>query len=99
MNRLHSSRAKNKLESHKKECKNKDFCNVMMPSKDTKILEFNQYHKPDKAPFIIYPDLESLIGKIDGRKIDLKFIYNKSKQTYFIRFFHIYIIAIQKYRK
>ena len=39
-----------------------------MPSKDTKILEFNQYQKSDKAPFIIYADLECLIEKIDGCK-------------------------------
>ena len=35
-----------------------------MPSEDTKILEFNQYQKSDKAPFIIYADLECLIEKI-----------------------------------
>ena len=28
-----------------------------MPSEDTKILEFNQYQKSDKAPFVIYADL------------------------------------------
>ena len=39
-----------------------------MPSEDTKILEFNQYQKPDKAPFITYADLECLIEKIDGYK-------------------------------
>ena len=39
-----------------------------MPSKDTKILEFNQYQKSDKAPFIIYVDLECIIEKIDGCK-------------------------------
>ena len=37
-----------------------------MLSDDTKILEFNQYQKSDKAPFIIYADLECLIEKIDG---------------------------------
>ena len=31
-----------------------------MPPDDTKISEFNQYHKSDKAPFIIYAGLESL---------------------------------------
>ena len=41
---------KEKLESHK----NKDFCNVVMPSEDTKILQFNQYKKSDNALFIIY---------------------------------------------
>ena len=37
-------------------------------SEDTKILEFNQYQKSDKAPFIIYADLECIIEKIDGCK-------------------------------
>ena len=37
-----------------------------MPSGDTKILEFNQYQRSDKAPFIFYADLEYLIEKIDG---------------------------------
>ena len=55
-------------ESHKKGCENKDFCNVIMPSEDTKILEFNQNHKSDKAPFIIYADFECLIKKIDECK-------------------------------
>ena len=35
--------------SHKKVCEN------------TKILEFNQYQKSGKTPFIIYADLESLV--------------------------------------
>ena len=39
-----------------------------MPSEDTKILEFNQYRKSDKIPFIIYTDLESLITKVDQCK-------------------------------
>ena len=29
-----------------------------MPSEDTKISEFNQYQKSDKAPFITYADVE-----------------------------------------
>ena len=65
MNCLHSFRTKNKLQSHNKACENKDFCNTVMPSEDTKILEFNQYKKPDKA-VIIYADLECLIEQIDG---------------------------------
>ena len=39
-----------------------------MPSEDTKILEFNQYQKSNKAPFIIYADLECLIKNVDGCK-------------------------------
>ena len=69
MNCLHSFRTKSKLESNKKVCENKDFCTVILPSEDTKILEFNHYQKSDKAPFIIYADLECIIEKIDGCKI------------------------------
>ena len=43
LNCLHSFRTKNKLESHKRICEDQDFCNVMMSSKDSKMLEFNQY--------------------------------------------------------
>ena len=41
---------------------------VAMSSKDTKILEFNQYHKSDKARFIIYAHLEYLREKFHGCK-------------------------------
>ena len=57
-----------KLESHKKVYENEDFCNVIMPPKGTKILEFNQYKISDKAPFIVYADLECIIEKIDEYK-------------------------------
>ena len=67
-NCFHSFRTKSKLESHKKVCENKDFCNVVMPSEDTKILELNQYRISDKALFIIYVGLESLIVKTDACK-------------------------------
>ena len=39
-----------------------------MPSEDTKLLEFNQYQKYDKAPCIIYANLECILEKTDGRK-------------------------------
>ena len=49
---------KKKLESHKKVWENKDFCNVITSSENTKMLEFNQYQKSDKAPFSITEDFE-----------------------------------------
>ena len=39
-----------------------------MLSENIKILEFNQYQKSNKAPFIIYADLECVIEKTDGCK-------------------------------
>ena len=90
-NCLHSFRTKNNLKSHKEACENKDFCSIIMPSQDTKILEFGQYQKSDKAPFIIYADLERMIDKLDGCKNDPE---NSSKRTYFIMHFNVYIIFV-----
>ena len=39
----------------------------MLPE-NTKIFEFNQYQKSDKASFVGYADLEYLIEKTDGCK-------------------------------
>ena len=47
---------------------NKDICDVVMSSEDTKILEFNQYQESDKRPSIIYADLKSLLKIVDGCK-------------------------------
>ena len=68
LNCLHSFATENKGESHKKVCENKDFYQVVIPSEDTEILEFNQYQKPDKAPFAIYADSEFLIENMVGCK-------------------------------
>ena len=41
---------------------------ILWSFEHTKILVFNQYHKSDKSPFIIYADLECLIEQTDGCK-------------------------------
>ena len=37
-----------------------------MPSEKDNILEFNQYMKPDKMPYITHADTESLTKEIGG---------------------------------
>ena len=37
------------------------FFHVVIPSEDTKLLEFNKYQKYEKATFTIYVDLECFI--------------------------------------
>ena len=67
---------KRNLNCIKKVCENKGFCNVIMPSEDTKIFKFNQYQKSDKGPFIIYADLECITKKIDGWENDSENSYS-----------------------
>ena len=64
LNCFHSYRTKNKLESHKKICENRNYCNVEMPNECNKIIKYNQGEKSIKSPFIIYADLECLLEKI-----------------------------------
>ena len=66
LNCFNSFRAENKLKSHEKVCKNKDFCGIVMQSKRNNILEYNQYMKSNKLLYFIYADMESLIKKTDG---------------------------------
>ena len=69
----HSFIAENKLKSHEKVHKYKDYSGIVMPSQKIiyyinilyyKLLQFNQCTRSDKMPDI-YADLESLIRKID----------------------------------
>ena len=76
LNCCHSFRTENKIKSHKKSCKNKDLCGIVMPSEKDKILEFNQYMKSDKMQYIIYADMESLFRKINRRANNPQKIFN-----------------------
>ena len=66
MNSLYIFITENKLKSHEKVRKNKDFCGIVLPSEKDNILELNQYMKSDKMSYIIYVDTESLIKKTGG---------------------------------
>ena len=39
-------------------CKNKVTCWIVMPSEKDNILQFNQYVKSDRTPYIINADME-----------------------------------------
>ena len=59
-----------------------------MPSKDTKISDFNQYWKSDKRLSTNYADLWFLIKKVDGCK---KILKNFLQQKYV----NIFLVGIQ----
>ena len=64
----------NKLESHKKVCKNHDYCSIEVPNEDNEILKYNHGEKSMRAPFIIYADLKSLLEKMET-------CYNNSEKS------------------
>ena len=64
LNCFHSYRTKNKLEAHKKICKNQDYCHVEMPIKGNNTIKCNHREKSIKMPFTIYADLECSLEKM-----------------------------------
>ena len=64
LNCFHSYRTENKLNAHKKICKNNEYCNIEMPSPDNNLIKYNQGEKSLKLPFVIYADLECILKKI-----------------------------------
>ena len=66
LNCFHFFATENKRgESDKEACESRDFCNVVMSSKGTQILEFHQNRKSDEESFIIYSEFECLIEKFE----------------------------------
>ena len=59
MNCLHCFRIRD-VTGTKKVCENKHICGI------TTSLEFNQYIKSGKMPYIIYAGMESLVKKLNG---------------------------------
>ena len=64
LNCFHSYRTKNKLEAHKKICKNHDYCHVEMPIEGNNTIKYNHGGKSIKIPFTIYADLECSLEKM-----------------------------------
>ena len=64
LNCFHSYRTENKLEAHKKICENHDYCHIEMPSKNNNTIKYNHGEKSMKLRFVIYADLECLLGKM-----------------------------------
>ena len=84
LNCLRSFRTENKLKSHEKVCKNKDFCGIVMPSEKDKMLKRNQYMKCDKMQYIIYADMECLIKKLMDEQVIQTFLQQKKLESIFI---------------
>ena len=79
LNCFHSYGTHNKLKKHERVCNNHDYCHVIMPKEDEKILKYNRVEKSLKAPFIIYADLECILKKEQSRQNNLENSYTERK--------------------
>ena len=55
---------------------------VKMPTKDNNILKFNNFHKQQPVPFVIYADFEAIIKKISGCQPNSNKSYTEAYQKH-----------------
>ena len=82
LNCFHSYSTRNKLESHKKICKNHNYSNVEMPTENNNIIKYNQGEKSIKLPFVVYADLECLLEKMISLTTEEKIYHNEQEICY-----------------
>ena len=70
LNCFPSYRTKGNFKKHEKVCNNHDYCYVTISNEFEKILKYKPGEKSLKVPFIIYSDLECLLGKMDSCQND-----------------------------
>ncbi|KYM93403.1 hypothetical protein ALC62_15993 [Cyphomyrmex costatus] len=54
-----------KLESHAVDCGKMNECAIRLPGTDDKWLEFRKYCRKERAPFVVYADLECVLKKTE----------------------------------
>ena len=52
------------------ECKVNVPQKIVLPDEKYNILRFNNFHKQQKVPFIIYKDSEAITAKIEGPELN-----------------------------
>ena len=71
------------LTEHKNNCISKNGEQaIKMPEKDNNILKFNNFHKQQAAPFIIYSDFEAITEKVYGCKQNNNKSYTETYQSH-----------------
>ena len=93
LNCFHLYTTRRKLKKHERVCKDHDFCDIIMPDEDNKILEYNSGEQSLKVPFIAYADIECLLQKINTRQTLINLI-QKKKQSIYLRLFFSYMLLI-----
>ena len=84
-----------KLEKHKEYCYKNECVKISMPPKGT-YLRFKNFHRSEKAPFVIYADFECKIIRMDNCDPDPNKSYTKKYQKHEPVSFTYYIISFNE---
>ncbi|XP_070169355.1 uncharacterized protein [Polyergus mexicanus] len=65
---MHYFRTSDKLSTHSVDCERMNECAIVLPTKDDKWLEFHNYSRKERLPFVVYADLECVLKKKEERR-------------------------------
>ncbi|XP_018359751.1 PREDICTED: uncharacterized protein LOC108758997 [Trachymyrmex cornetzi] len=67
---LHYFGSSEKLQIHSQDCQKMNDCAISLPSEDDRWLAFDNYNNMERAPFVVYADLECVLRKTKPEKKD-----------------------------
>ncbi|KYN08231.1 hypothetical protein ALC62_00782 [Cyphomyrmex costatus] len=62
---LHYFSSNEKLERHSEDCQKLNTCTIRLPCVEQRWLEFSKHSRKERAPFIVYADLECVLKKTE----------------------------------
>ncbi|XP_026828646.1 uncharacterized protein LOC105279427 [Ooceraea biroi] len=65
---LHYFPTEERLSAHTIDCETINDCAIVLPSEDDKLLAFRNYKRKERAPFVVYVDLECTLEKNEQAK-------------------------------
>ena len=77
-----SYHTENALKKHERLCLNHNHCEIVMPTRDKNILEFNSNEKSLHMPHVIYADLEAILKKNQSCQPNPENSYEEKKNVH-----------------
>ncbi|XP_070158058.1 uncharacterized protein [Polyergus mexicanus] len=65
---MHYFRTSNKLSAHSADCGRMNECGIILPTNDDKWLQFHNYGRKERLPFVVYADLECVLEKKEEKR-------------------------------
>ena len=93
LNCFKSYRTENTLKEHEKICDNNDYCKIIMPGEDHKILKYSQGTKSIKMEYAIYLDLECILSKHDTCANSSNNSYSKTISTHEVSGYSLLVVS------
>ncbi|XP_018404590.1 PREDICTED: uncharacterized protein LOC108781172 [Cyphomyrmex costatus] len=96
---LHYFSSNEKLERHSEDCQKLNKCAIRLPRVEQRWLEFGNYYMKERAPFVVYADLECVLRKTEDAAGSSSYAYQRHEMCSIAYYVHCsYDGALFEYR-